>query len=70
MSDLATASRNGDQVLTRFPDGLRERLKQRASENGRSMNSEIVAAVERHLAASRLEELEARIARLEASLWR
>ena len=61
------APRNGHQVLTRFPDDLRERLKQRAAENGRSVNSEVVAAVERHLTASdRLGELEARIARLEA----
>ena len=61
------AARNSDQYLMRFPDGFRERLKQLAAANGRSLNSEIIAAIERHLdVGDRLDELEARIARLEA----
>jgi plasmid stability protein len=32
-----------DQFMVRLPDGLREDIKTAAKENGRSMNSEIVA---------------------------
>lgn len=31
-----------DQYVVRFPDGLREAIKQNATENGRTMNAEIV----------------------------
>ncbi len=41
-----TPSRKLDQYIVRFPDGLRDRLKEAASENKRSMNSEIVARLE------------------------
>lgn len=35
-----------DQFVLRFPDGLRDRVKEKAEANGRSMNAEIVAAIE------------------------
>lgn len=31
-----------DQYMLRFPDGMRERLKSLAAENGRSLNAEII----------------------------
>lgn len=31
-----------DQYMLRFPDGMRDRLKETAKENGRSLNAEIV----------------------------
>jgi predicted DNA-binding protein len=46
------AGRGSDQYMIRFPDGLRDRLASRAAENGRSMNTEIVEAIERHLQGS------------------
>ncbi|PHM63946.1 hypothetical protein Xsto_03476 [Xenorhabdus stockiae] len=33
---------NQDKFMLRLPDGMREAIAQRAEENGRSMNSEIV----------------------------
>lgn len=35
-----------DQFVLRFPDGMRERIKQAADANRRSMNAEIIAALE------------------------
>lgn len=40
---MAISSRGSDQFPVRFPDGLREKIKREAEENGRSMNSEIIA---------------------------
>ena len=40
-SDLA------DKFMLRMPDGMRDRLKAAAKENGRSMNAEIIARLER-----------------------
>lgn len=43
MSDRSQyPSEQADKFLLRFPDGLRDRIKARASENGRSMNAEII----------------------------
>jgi len=39
-------SRGSDQFQLRLPDGMRDRLKTRAENNGRSMNTEIVACIE------------------------
>lgn len=39
-------SRGSDQFVVRFPDGLRERVKQAADLSGRSMNAEIIAVLE------------------------
>ena len=66
---MSIASKGGDQYMLRLPDGLRERAKRRAADNGRSLNTEIVAALERHLeSGDRLAELERRVAKLEQRL--
>ena len=39
-------SRNLDKVIVRLPDGMRDRIKSAAATNNRSMNAEIVAALE------------------------
>lgn len=42
----APTGRESDKFMLRLPDGMRDRIKAAAEENGRSMNSEIVAALE------------------------
>lgn len=42
-------SRKLDQFPVRMPDGMRDRVKIAAHVNGRSMNAEIVLALEAHL---------------------
>jgi hypothetical protein len=60
------ASKDSDQYMLRLPHGLREQIKQRANENGRSINTEILAAIESHLeGCNRLDEFERRLAKLE-----
>lgn len=44
MSDAV--SRKQDQFIVRFPDGLRDKVKAAAEINKRSMNAEIIAALE------------------------
>lgn len=39
-------SRTADQFVVRFPDGMRDALKEEAHANGRSMNAEIVARLQ------------------------
>ena len=39
-------SRTQDQFIVRLPDGMRDRIKLAADANNRSMNAEIVAALE------------------------
>lgn len=51
-----------DQFVLRFPDGMRDRIKRKAEQNGRSMNEEIVRTLELAFPepvsiAERLEEL-------------
>lgn len=43
---MAKAGRGSDQFPLRLPDGLRDRIKRTAEGNGRSMNAEIVDALE------------------------
>lgn len=38
--------RDSDKFMLRLPDGMRDRIKVVAEANGRSMNAEIVAALE------------------------
>ena len=38
--------RDSDKIVLRVPDGMRDRIKQFAADNGRSMNAEIVATLE------------------------
>ena len=40
-------SRGSDQFVVRFPVGMRDRIREAAEANGRSMNAEIIAALER-----------------------
>lgn len=44
---MAVAARGDDQFVLRMPQGLRERIKSAASQNYRSMNSELLAQLER-----------------------
>lgn len=39
-------SRKLDQYIVRFPDGMRDHLKNEAEKNNRSLNAEIVARLE------------------------
>ena len=41
-----SASRKLDQYIVRFPDGMRDRLKDEAAKNKRSLNAEIIARLE------------------------
>lgn len=43
-------SRKLDQFIVRLPEGLRDRIKASADENNRSMNAEMVFALEKYLA--------------------
>jgi hypothetical protein len=43
---MAKVGRGSDQFPLRLPDGLRNRIKGAADRNGRSMNAEIVRALE------------------------
>lgn len=46
MTDDRPPSHKQDQYMLRFPDGMRETIKARAAEHGRSMNAEIVALIQ------------------------
>lgn len=43
---MAKVGRGAEQVMVRLPDGMRERLKDIAAVNGRSMNAEIIERLE------------------------
>jgi hypothetical protein len=52
------AGKDADQYMLRLPTGLRDRVARRAAENGRSMNTEIIEAIEKHLlSADRVTQL-------------
>lgn len=40
------SSRDADKYIVRLPDGMRERIRQQAASNRRSMNAEIVHCLE------------------------
>lgn len=44
---MSVVGRGADQYTVRFPDGLRDRVKAAADAAGRSMNAEIIAALEK-----------------------
>ncbi|WP_375597562.1 Arc family DNA-binding protein [Devosia sp. Naph2] len=46
MSKKPYPSDIADRFIVRLPEGMRERLKDEAAKNGRSMNSEIVSRLE------------------------
>jgi hypothetical protein len=43
------AARDADQYMLRLPPGMRDAVANLAESNGRSINTEIVAAIEQHL---------------------
>ncbi|WP_425557718.1 Arc family DNA-binding protein [Herbaspirillum huttiense] len=49
-------SRHADKYILRFPDGMRDRIATAAKENGRSMNSEIIARLQHSFKATSLYE--------------
>lgn len=54
------AAKGADQYMLRLPPGMRDAVAKLAGNNGRSINTEIVAAIEQHLKGpSRLDALEA-----------
>lgn len=59
--------RGSDQFPLRLPDGMRDRIKSAADENGRSMNAEIVAALEKAFPTADA-EFEAALERLRVQL--
>lgn len=59
--------RGSDQIKLRVPAGMREELKKAAKVNGRSMNAEIIARLERFKAQQsnqQLDRMEKKIDRL------
>lgn len=44
---MGLPGRNAEQIALRLPEGLRERIKEHAAQNHRSMNSEIISHLER-----------------------
>jgi plasmid stability protein len=44
-------SQTADKFVVRLPDGMRERIKDKASRNHRTMNAEIIHVLDRALAA-------------------
>ncbi|MBS3894707.1 Arc family DNA-binding protein [Serratia marcescens] len=46
-----------DKFNLRFPDGMRDAIAERAKANGRSMNSEIIAALDAWLTGVPVEEI-------------
>ncbi len=51
MKKPAFPSDQQDKFMLRLPEGLRDRIKAKADENGRSMNAEIVQLLEREYPA-------------------
>lgn len=46
---MSGTSRESDKFMLRLPEGMRERVKASAEANNRSMNSEVVQAIEYYL---------------------
>ena len=44
-------SRIADQFMLRFPDGLRDRCKELAKKNHRSLNAELISRIEKSMEA-------------------
>jgi predicted DNA-binding protein len=72
MPSSATTGRDSEKFNLRLPDGMRERIADAAKENGRSMNSEIIARLEASFdeggLSERFSELEKRLDRLATKL--
>ena len=60
-----------DRIIVRLPLGMREKLGERAVENGRSVTAEVVAALTEHLRRKdRLSALEGRMEAMESNISR
>lgn len=46
-----TTGRGSEKFILRLPAGMRDRIAKLAAQNGRSMNSEIIAALEKYVEA-------------------
>lgn len=51
MSKDLPPSRTAEQFVVRFPEGMRDRIKEAAEANNRSMNAEIVARLDASFAS-------------------
>lgn len=49
---MVAHSRVADKFVVRFPDGMRDKIKEEADNNNRSMNSEVIARLEESLGKS------------------
>jgi predicted DNA-binding protein len=45
----ATTGRGSDKFILRLPEGMRARIQALAAQKGRSMNSEVIAALEKYI---------------------
>lgn len=52
-TDTPTTGRESDKFMLRLPDGMRDRLKDAAKANNRTLNAEIVARLERSFTADK-----------------
>jgi len=57
-------SSSQDKYIIRMPDGLRDRIREKADANRRSMNAEIVALLEEHYPAKTPEAVQEPAARI------
>ncbi|MDA9546376.1 hypothetical protein ACM43_18445 [Bradyrhizobium sp. CCBAU 45321] len=47
-----STGRDSEKFILRMPAGMRDRIAKMAAQNGRSMNSEIIAALEKYVEAT------------------
>jgi plasmid stability protein len=47
----ATTGRGSDKFILRLPEGMRARIQVLAAQKGRSMNAEVIAALEKYIEA-------------------
>lgn len=50
------ANRDSDKFVLRLPEGMRDQVKEKAGKERRSMNSEIILALEAWLSAGKAED--------------
>lgn len=64
-----TPVRDFEKFMLRMPEGMRDRISREAKANGRSMNAELIARIEKTLEDdTALEKLADRVEELEADL--
>jgi plasmid stability protein len=67
----AVSAHDLDRIIVRLPPGMREKLGERAVENGRSMTAEVVAALTEHLRRKdRLSALEGQLEAMQGNINR